>query len=170
MKGHLQAPKYIQTVYSMPRLVIALKAVSLLCVISSVSVFAVSSLLLLLDEVTRGIAYLVFTGVPFLGVSVLRARLSLARPYEIYDMPSGFSDSQRRGRSFPSRHVFSAFVIGVMSFLVSPILGGILLLLGASLGACRVLLGIHFVRDVVAGALIGVFFGVLGIIIVNYCL
>ena len=39
-----------------------------------------------------------------------------------------------------------------------------LLLLGAVLGVMRVLLGVHFIRDVVAGALIGVISGAIGLL------
>ena len=35
---------------------------------------------------------------------------------------------------------------------------------GAVLAALRVLLGVHFIRDVVAGALIGVISGVIGLL------
>jgi membrane-associated phospholipid phosphatase len=44
-------------------------------------------------------------------------------------------------------------------------LGIILLALGVLLCIARVLLGIHFVRDVIAGALIGVCSAALGILI-----
>lgn len=166
-----QPPEYIEAVYSRPRAVTALTLISRALVALTAAVFVFSAAVLLLDEWTVGCAYIFFTGVPFVAVSLVRAVINSARPYEVYLMPEGFIGTGRRsGRSYPSRHVFSSFVIGVMSFAVHPILGILLLLFGVCLGACRVLLGIHFIKDVLAGALVGVFSGTAGMLIVNYCL
>ena len=69
------------------------------------------------------------------------------------------------GSSFPSRHAFSAFAIAVALLPEFMPLGIVLLAFGTALCAVRVLLGLHFVRDVVAGAVIGIVASVIGLLI-----
>ena len=87
------------------------------------------------------------------------------RTAEVY-LDSDLS-SRRTGLSFPSRHVFSAFLIGTVLLSESIALGAIVLALGLLIALARVVLLIHFVRDVIAGAVIGVLAGVLGVIALN---
>ena len=84
------------------------------------------------------------------------------RPYELYDFYEN-KPKEREGRSFPSRHAYSAFVIATIAFAYSIPLGIGLVLLGIALAVSRVLLGIHFIRDVVCGAIVGVISGLIGI-------
>ena len=107
------------------------------------------------------IELLCITAVPFVIVSIMRKLINAPRPYEqlaFYRTPP----KNKKGSSFPSRHVFSVFVIAAALAPYAPWLSVLLLALGATLGAFRVLLGIHYVRDVVAGALIGAVSGALG--------
>ena len=57
--------------------------------------------------------------------------------------------------SFPSGHAMSAFAIAIPLGIFYPQLEVALLALSLSIAASRVLLGMHFVSDVVAGSLIG---------------
>ena len=66
------------------------------------------------------------------------------------------------GKSFPSRHVFSVFIIAATIFYVHPSAGILLGLLGVVLAVLRVIGGVHEPRDVIAGALAGILCGVLG--------
>ena len=102
-------------------------------------------------------------------VTVLRRVINRPRPYEVYDFytvkPKG-----KIGQSFPSRHCYSAFVISTLSWLVSPLVFAALLLAAIIIALTRVLLGIHFVRDVVCGGALGAVFGVIGINTANLIL
>ncbi len=93
--------------------------------------------------------------------SVLRRWLNFPRPYEVYHTPS-LDNKERAGQSFPSRHMFSASVLTVCALWLWPPLGwgmaGITLLLAP----LRVLVGVHFIRDVAAGVLFGGILGWLG--------
>ena len=102
--------------------------------------------------------------IPFVLVTLARKIINAPRPYELY----GFYEKrpkEKGGESFPSRHVFSSFVIATLALPFSYALALACFLSGIALSVCRVFLGIHFVRDVVAGALVGVLSGALSILI-----
>ena len=57
--------------------------------------------------------------------------------------------------SFPSGHTMNAFAIATVVALRFPALSPALVLLAASIGASRVVLELHYVSDVAAGATLG---------------
>lgn len=57
--------------------------------------------------------------------------------------------------SFPSGHSITAFAVVLPLSLYYPHLTDVLLFLAASIAISRILLGMHFLSDVLAGALIG---------------
>jgi len=61
--------------------------------------------------------------------------------------------------SFPSGHTMNAFAIATVLALRFPALSPGLLLLAASIGASRVVLGLHFASDAWAGAVLGALLG-----------
>jgi undecaprenyl-diphosphatase len=61
--------------------------------------------------------------------------------------------------SFPSGHTITAFAIAVSLGHLYPHAEACLLLVAACIGVSRVLLGMHFLSDVVAGALFGAAIG-----------
>ncbi len=94
------------------------------------------------------------TAVGFAAVSAFRKRFNAPRPYECCTIvPLIARDGA--GKSFPSRHAFSAFAIAASWFAASAPVAFALLAAAVVLAACRVLGGVHFPRDVVAGTLIG---------------
>lgn len=93
--------------------------------------------------------------------SLLRAALNRPRPYEVYGLPP-LVEKQTRGKSFPSRHLFSAAVIAAAFWWIEPRLGPAMTAVSALLAAVRVLAGVHFIRDVLAGAALGGALGWLG--------
>ncbi len=62
--------------------------------------------------------------------------------------------------SFPSGHALNAFAIGSVIALAFPLLAVPVLILAVSVAASRVVLGLHWLSDVLAGALAG---GLIGI-------
>jgi undecaprenyl-diphosphatase len=57
--------------------------------------------------------------------------------------------------SFPSGHAMSAFAIAIPLCIFYPELQAALLILAVSIAVSRVVLGMHFVSDVVVGSLLG---------------
>ena len=68
----------------------------------------------------------------------------------------------KKGSSMPSRHVFSATIISVSVFFMLPVLGISLFLIALAIAVLRVVLGVHFIKDVIVGAVVGIVFGILG--------
>ena len=106
-------------------------------------------------------------GLSFGLVSLFRSRFGAKRPYEVYDTPPVLK-KDTAGKSFPSRHVFSIFVLGVTFFIQSHVYGVIVLILGLVLGTVRVVGGVHFIKDVVVGGLLGLVSGLLEYLIIFY--
>ncbi len=118
-------------------------------------------LYLLLKGDARLWRVIIVPAVVFLGGTALRAWLNFPRPYEVYHTPS-LDNKDRAGQSFPSRHMFSASVLAVCAFWLWPPLGWAMLGIAAILAPLRVLVGVHFIRDVVAGVVLGGLLGWLG--------
>lgn len=121
--------------------------------------------LLLLRQDGRFWRCLLVPAVSFLLLSVLRRALNFPRPYEVYGIPPTLSKSTA-GCSFPSRHIFSLCVIACAFLWVLPSVGGLLLGLGVGMAVIRVLLGVHFPRDVLAGAACGLLAGLIGFVLI----
>lgn len=164
-------PGIYERVYQKEHLVILMrlfdKAVVVLCMAS----YLAALILCLINELyMTALKLFVVTVIPYVMLSVFRHLFNAPRPYELYDLSSIMPDSENRkkGRSFPSRHVFSCLLIASALCFLIPWLGAVLIILGIGMGACRVLLAIHFPRDVICGGLIGLICGALGMIIVNF--
>ena len=107
---------------------------------------------------------LVASAVAFFTVSLVRMIINAPRPYEVYDC---FDEppKNKRGKSFPGRHAFSVFCVATLAFPLFPILSSVVAIFGVLLSVSRVLLGIHFVRDVVCGSALGIISGTVGFLI-----
>jgi undecaprenyl-diphosphatase len=66
--------------------------------------------------------------------------------------------------SFPSGHTMTAFAVAIPLLLFYPTLALGLLFCAFSIGMSRILLGMHFLSDVIAGAAIGTGLGYLGLL------
>lgn len=122
--------------------------------------------LLVKVALTAPLAAVALVALPAMGFALLsaaRARVNAPRPYEGTGLvPLLSRDSQ--GRSFPSRHAFSAFTIASCWWYASPSVSAALLAAGVLLGLIRVGGGVHYPRDVVVGALCGIATGSLAVI------
>lgn len=99
----------------------------------------------------------------FLAVSLLRSIFNRPRPYakDGAGITPLFCKWHKSDKSFPSRHIAAAVVIGVVMLPYLPVLGGIALGLGAILAYIRFAAGLHYPTDLLAGGGIGALFGAL---------
>lgn len=146
----------------------ALKFLSLGNKLLTLSCYALYPALLLWAFWTRDSRFwrlLLVPGLSFAAVSVFRKLYNSPRPYETLDIHP-LIPRDKTGESFPSRHVFSVFVIAMSWGTVSAPMGWVLGLVGVLLAATRVVGGIHYPRDVAVGAGIGILSGLIGFYLV----
>ena len=158
--------KLLKKIYASRTATFALKLIGDFCSAVIAAVYLAEVILsFLFSEYTLAVGILVSAAVGLVLVSVVRIFIGAPRPYELY----GFYEikpRKRSGRSFPSRHAYSSFAIATLAALIHPLVALGTALVALSLCISRVLVGIHFIKDVVAGALIGIIAGVLGILII----
>ena len=126
--------------------------------------FLLELLLLSLSAPSRGGIFLLCAALAFSFTWLLRRLLGMKRPYQ----NESILLQPRRGTndSFPSLHAFSAFFIATSAFTISPLLSYFLLSAAALLCILRVCLSIHYPRDVVGGAFLGVAVSIVTLILI----
>ena len=99
-----------------------------------------------------------FGGISVMALIVLALKFSIRR-----QRPAGEWGLLYRStdpHSFPSGHAARAFLLGMLAWqLGPPWLGWLLLLWGPLVSLARVAMGVHYVSDVLAGALLGLIGG-----------
>lgn len=103
----------------------------------------------------RLLAFWIVPGLGFVSVSILRKRINAPRPYECFSFTPLLS--HHTGKSFPSRHTACAFLISLSFLWLSGMgifpsaLAWLSLIFALLTGLSRLVAGLHFVRDVLAG-------------------
>lgn len=106
-------------------------------------------------DVTATVLHILLTG--FCGTLVykwLKGKTQRPRPYQV------LQDVWMTGKpldyfSFPSGHTLHAVIFSLMTIAYFPALASIVVIFSLLVGASRVVLGLHYPSDVLAGALIG---------------
>lgn len=123
-------------------------------------VYPVFLIRLMWNRDKRWIACAAVPAVFFLLLSVVRKYINRPRPYETWNL-SPLIDKDTHGKSMPSRHVFSSAVIAMAFYCICPPMGIFFLIWSFLLALVRVVGGVHYPSDVLAGLLIGVLAGLL---------
>lgn len=97
----------------------------------------------------------------FLVGTLVRRVIDRPRPYTALGFAPLFP-KDKPGQSMPSRHCFSAAAIAGAAWFVLRPLGIVLAVLGVLIAVCRVVTGVHYISDVLAGLAFGAAFAVLG--------
>lgn len=84
----------------------------------------------------------------------MRIFVARARPYEVLPAMRQLVD-HAMGRSFPSGHVTLAFAIATAVFFVHRRAGTVFLCIAGIISLSRVIVGVHWPSDVLAGAALG---------------
>lgn len=98
--------------------------------------------------------------VTFFSVTIIRNQLNLKRPFEELNFTSLLPHSV--GRACPSRHASSSVIIAIAVYYIFPTIGIVAGLLSLVICCTRVLTGVHYPRDVIWGAIIGIVIGYFG--------
>lgn len=97
-------------------------------------------------------------GLGFVGVSTFRKLYNAPRPYEVLDIVP-LIPKDTIGKSFPSRHCFSSTIISMTACYVLGTAGIVFWCISVIIYALRIIGGIHFPKDVIAGCLVGIVIG-----------
>lgn len=142
---------------------IRLKLLKFIYKILPVFVFFAYPLLLLYLLLKRNDCLLRAITVPlgvFSTVTLIRKFLNFKRPYEQLEITPLFPKNTQ-GNSFPSRHTACAAVIAMTFFYVNAPVGTAFLVVASLIAASRVVAGMHYPRDVIAGFLYSVVMSVI---------
>lgn len=98
----------------------------------------------------------------FIVVSFLRKCIDAKRPYVKYNI-TPLIKKDKMGESMPSRHVFSITIIAMCWLYIYQPVGIVFFILTVILAILRVIAGVHFIRDVIAGIVAGIICGFIGL-------
>lgn len=113
-------------------------------------------LVIMLD--IRVIPYAIFPLIELVLVTKFRNKVDRPRPFDVLNVTP--LENHSSGHSFPSLHCSSSFVITTALFYIRPALGIISLIISIIVAATRLLAGVHYPTDVLAGITIGLIFGI----------
>lgn len=156
ISAHFRNDAAIQTINVLDRaLVIAIAAIYFACIV----------FLLVSGDAIRALRVIAVPAITFGLVTYLRERYNAPRPYELYDIDP-IIEKKERGKSMPSRHVASAVIIAFALAWVHLDWGVIAFVASAIVAFTRIVGGVHFPRDVIAGAGISAVFGLIGFVLI----
>lgn len=125
--------------------------------------FPAITVMLWMQQPNYAIHYALTCFFSFLIVSAVRHIYNAPRPWETDSTISPPPGKElKKGYSFPSRHVFSAFVITTAACFFYPYIAALLYIPAIILAWLRVDLRYHFKKDVVWGAIFGIGCGIIG--------
>ena len=130
----------------------ALSWMNRLCTIGVMVSYPLQLLSLLIQRRTELAEAIIIPMNAFIILTVFRFLVNRPRPYEKFQTESAIHKN-KKGNSFPSRHVFSSFMIAFTVLTFSPWMwtGILLLFISVIIALIRVVSGVHFISDVLAG-------------------
>lgn len=134
------------------------KILPLIIMVSYGSIIIYSFLCLNKYEIIKVILVPLLT---FLFCTFIRRGINEARPYEAMNI-NPLIKKDKKGHSFPSRHTLSAFVIAMCGLYVNLTTGLILIVISSIIAVIRPIAGVHYIKDVAAGMIMGIGCGIIG--------
>jgi len=142
-----------------------LEGISKLLPLAVALVYAALGALLVIFKSPYVVRFIAVPAAVFIFVTIFRYIVNRPRPYTKLGFKPLLRYKEDKGKSFPSRHTASAVIIGFACFYVYPVFGIIVLFAAILVGISRVLTGMHYWSDVIAGALISAAAAYLGFIV-----
>jgi membrane-associated phospholipid phosphatase len=103
-------------------------------------------------------------------VTIIKAMTDRARPFNLM-LETRVVGWREAGLSFPSGHTTQTFfmmTLTTLHFQLPLAVAAVLYGIAALVGITRVYLGVHYPRDVIAGAILGLIWGTLGMLVAPY--
>ena len=168
-RGTMHYPEWYKRISAPFREEFSVQAINVLdrvLVVAVAGVYVVSIMVLLASgEIGRALRVIAVPAATFALVSYLRERYDAPRPYELYDIdPIIVKDTH--GKSMPSRHVASAVIIAFALAWIHLDWGVVAFAASAIVAFTRIVGGVHFPRDVAAGAGISLACGLIGFVLI----
>jgi membrane-associated phospholipid phosphatase len=139
---------------------------------NGISGLLIATLAYFLGHRRLGIALILGTLALWIVVEGIKLLTYRPRPFWVFE-DTVIVGWKERGRSFPSGHTAQVFfLLGVLNNYLNPgiIFGTLLYFLAILVAFSRVYIGQHYPRDVLAGAILGSVFGILGTLFQAYLL
>lgn len=111
--------------------------------------------------------FIIVPAVGFAFLSVFRYLYNAPRPYEVLAIEP-LIEKDTIGKSFPSRHTFSLMMIACSWLAWNVPIGIMLIICALIMATIRVIGGVHFPRDVVAGALFAAVCAIVGYMLIPW--
>ena len=128
-----------------------------------IAAYCCGALLLCIRQREALLRYLLVPAVVFAFVTLFRAAVNRPRPYDALGYEPIGKAKHGKGKSFPSRHTASAFIIALAAcYAFGGIFGGIMAAAACCIGISRVCTGVHYPSDVLCGAGIALLLGIPG--------
>lgn len=124
-----------------------------------VLIYFICILYLFIKKDSKIIFFVLIPAIDFIFITLFRKYINAIRPYDKFSFTPVVKYEHGKGKSFPSRHTASAFIIAMACLYLNFYLGLFMFLLAVLIGFTRIASGVHFPKDVIAGMIISTIFG-----------
>lgn len=134
--------------------------------ISVIFIYSITICYLAIIKSPKLFLFIILPAIDLAFISVLRKILNKPRPYDKLNYEPLGKYKRGKGQSFPSRHTASAFIIGMACLYINKPYGILMLILAVLIAASRIISGVHYPKDVLAGGSISLVLGYIGFFLV----
>jgi len=123
--------------------------------------YIVTIILLLVTKDHKLINFTIYPALVFLFVTILRIKINVVRPYDRYAYEPIIPYKKGKGKSFPSRHTASAWIIAIAMLDINIYMGIFMIFYAILISLLRIISGMHYSRDVAFAIIISTSIGVI---------